>query len=161
MKERLITPEGLSRLSEELEHLKTVGRRRATERVRAALATDADPTANADYLAAREEQHRLEGRIALLENRLAETRVAEPNATNGIVDLGERVRLHDLDTGARLEYELVGSLEADPIANRISAESPLGRALLGLRTGDIALADAPNGRRRFEVVAIESPEPAA
>ena len=111
MKETMITPGGLARLTDELDRLRTTGRQEVTERIRQAIATDADPTANTDYLAAREEQALLESRIARLEQRLAAAQVAEPDAGNGVVDLGERVRLRDLDTGARLEYEVVGSLD--------------------------------------------------
>ena len=161
MKETMITPGGLARLTDELERLKTTGRDEVTERIRQAFATDADPTANADYLAAREEQALLEARIARLEQRLGAAHVAEPDAGNGVVDVGERVRLRDLDTGARVVYELVGSLEGDPEAGRISAESPLGRALIGRRKGEVALVEAPKGRLQFKILAIEPPAAAA
>jgi transcription elongation factor GreA len=155
MKETLITPAGLARLTAELEHLKTSGRREIAERLRHAASTDADATANTDYLAAREEQAVLELKIARLEQRLEAARVAEPDAGNGLVDLGERVRLRDVDTGARHEYELVGAFEADPAAGRISVESPLGRAVIGRRKGDVAVVEAPKGRFRVRIVRIE------
>ena len=155
MNETLITPAGLARLSAELERLKSTGRDGIAERIRHAVSTDADPTANSDYLAAREEQALHEARIARLEQRLAAARVAEPDAANDVVDLGERVVLRDLDTGAVHEYDLVGSFEADPAAGRISVESPLGRALVGRGTGDVAVVQAPKGRRRLKVLAIE------
>lgn len=161
MKETMITPDGLARLTDELDRLKTTGRHEATERLRETIATDADPTANTDYLAAREEQALLEAKIARLEQRLAAAQVAEADAGNGIVDVGERVRLRDLETGGRFEYQLVGSLEADPEAGRISAESPLGRALLGRRKGEIALVEAPKGKLQFKILAIETPAAAA
>jgi transcription elongation factor GreA len=161
MNQTLITPAGLARLTDELDRLRTAGRQRITERIRHAIATDADPTANADYLDAREAQALLETRIVKLEQRLAAARVAEPDAANDAVDLGERVRLRDLDTGRRFEYELVGSLEADPTAGRISAESPLGRALIGRAKGDVAVVEAPKGRRRLRILAIEPPAAAA
>jgi transcription elongation factor GreA len=157
MEEMLITAAGLARLSRELELLKTVRRREATERIRSAIATDADASANADYLAAREEQALLESRIVRLEHRLAVARVAAPDAGNDLVDLGERVRLRDLDTGANHEYELVGALEADPGIGRISAESPVGRALIGRRRGEVALVDVPAGQVRLRIVGIEAP----
>jgi len=161
MKETLITAAGLVRLSEELHRLKTTGRHEVAERIRHAISTDADATANADYLAAREEQALFEFRIARLEQRLDAARVAEPDAENGVVDVGERVRLRDLDTGVRHDYELVGTLEADPGAGRISVESPLGRALMGRRKGDVAVVEAPKGQLRFRVLAIELPAAAA
>jgi transcription elongation factor GreA len=150
----LITVEGLSRLRAELERLRTSGREEITERIRTSRSTDADASANADYQAAREEQALLEARIERLERQLEAARVAGPDAENGIVDLGELVRLRDLETGKRLAYELVGTFEADPTAGRISAESPLGRALLGLRTGDVAVVEAPSGVRQLRITSI-------
>jgi transcription elongation factor GreA len=150
----LITPTGLIQLQSELEELRTFGRQAITDRIRAAISTDADASANADYQAAREEQMLLEARIARLEQRLAEALVAEPDHANGVVDLGERVRLHDLETGARLEYELVGSFEADPTAGRISAESPLGQALIGRHRGEVAAFQAPRGLRQLRILTV-------
>jgi transcription elongation factor GreA len=157
MKERLITLDGLSRLCSELDELKTIGRQEVADRIRYAVSVEADPSMSADYLAAREEQARLEARIALLEERLAAARVAGPDGANDTVDLGERVRLRDLETGRRIEYELVGTFEADPTAGRISAESPVGRALIGRRRGEVALVRAPRGEVRLRIDAIEVP----
>jgi transcription elongation factor GreA len=67
------------------------------------------------------------------------------------------VLLRDLESGASLEYELVGTLEADPTAGRISAASPIGRALLGRRPGEVAVVEVPKGRRRFEILAVGQP----
>jgi transcription elongation factor GreA len=160
MRELLITPAGLARLTEELDRLRTEGRREIAERLRRSISTDADARENADYQAAREEQALLEARIARLEGQLRSARVAEPEVANGLVDVGERVRLRDLDSGRRLEYEVVGSLEADPTVGRISFESPLGRALLGRRRGDVAVVEAPRGPRHVEIVAVLEPEAA-
>ena len=160
MHETVITREGLARLSEELERLRTVGRRRITERLERA-ANEANPAEDADYLHVREEQALLERRIAVLEERLRAARVVEPQPGNGRVDVGERVALRDLDSGERVELELVGPHEADPSADRTSVVSPLGKAVVGLRRGQIASVDAPLGRRRLEVVAVEPPAPAA
>jgi transcription elongation factor GreA len=155
MNDMLITPAGLARLEAELERLQTDGRREAADRLREAATSEADLSASADYHAAREEKERLEATIVRLRQRLAATRVAEPDAANGVLDLGERVRLRNLDTGMRVEYEVVGTFETDLPAGRISAASPLGRALLGLRRGQVALVDTPSGVRRFKVLAIE------
>jgi transcription elongation factor GreA len=156
MNERLITAEGLTRLNDELDRLRTAGRQEVAERLRHAVAAEADSTTNADLMEAREEQVRLETRIARLEERLAAARVVGPDNGNDTVDVGERVRLRDLDTGSRFTYEVVGSFEADPAAGRISAESPVGRALIGRRRGDVALVQAPKGEVRLRVVAIEA-----
>lgn len=156
MNERLITAEGLARLTDELDRLRTTGRREVAERLRHAVDAEADSGTNADYNEAREEQARLEARIARLEERLTAARVVEPDNANDTVDVGERVRLRDLDTGSRLVYELVGSFEADPGTGRVSAESPVGRALIGRRRGEVAVVQAPKGEVRLRVVAIEA-----
>jgi transcription elongation factor GreA len=161
MNEMLITPAGLARLEAELDRLRTDGRRDAAERLRHAATTEADVTESADYRVAREEKERLELRIAQLEERLARTEIAEADDENGVIDLGERVRLRNLDSGKPIEFEVVGTLEADLSAGRISAVSPLGRALLGRRRGDIVVVDAPAGVRRFKILRIEPAHAAA
>jgi transcription elongation factor GreA len=160
MSDTAITPAGLGRLMDELERLTTVARREVADRIRHAVSTDANPAENADYLDAREDQALLERRIAILEHRISAAEIVAPDADNDIVDVGERVRLQDLETGKTLEYELVGSLEADPAAGRISNISPLGQALLGRRQGEVAVVDAPRGRMRFQILAIGAVESA-
>jgi transcription elongation factor GreA len=128
----LITPAGLSRLTDQLEHL----------------------TAQRSEVTDHDEQALLEWRIAELESRLGLVRVAEPDPDNGTVDVGELVRLRDLDSAAWVEYEVVGPLEADPVAGRISIASPLGRALLGRRKGEAVEVEAPGGRFRFKILRI-------
>jgi len=155
MNETVITPEGLQRLSDELERLSTDGRRAIAERLRHAAASEANPDENADYLGVREDQALLERRIAQLEERLGSAHVVEPQVGNGRIDVGERVRLRNLDSGERLELELVGPLEADPAGGRISIASPLGKAIQGLRRGQIAEVDAPRGRLRYKILAVE------
>jgi transcription elongation factor GreA len=155
MDETVITPAGLQRLSDELERLTTDGRREIAERLRRAAAGEASAEESADYLGAREDQALLERRIALLEDRLRTARIVEPQPGNGRIDVGERVRLRDLESGKRLELELVGPLEADPAAGRISIASPVGRAIQGLRRGQIAEVDAPRGKLLFKILAVE------
>jgi transcription elongation factor GreA len=157
MREALITHEGLTRLRQELEDLAGAGRREIIDRIRHSMSTDANVAENADYHGARDEQALLERRIAILQERIASAQVAEPDASNGTVDVGERVRLRDLDSGEKVEYVLVGSLECDPLAGRISVASPVGEALLGRRCGDVAIVAAPKGRFRFKILAIEMP----
>ena len=157
MDETLITKAGLERAIESLEHLKTVRRREIAERIREAVANETNVAENAAYLEARKDQTLLERRIALLEQRLGAARIAEPDEANGVVDVGEQVRLRDLDTGEQLRFEVVGSLESDPAAGRISAVSPVGRALLGRRKGEVAVAAAPKGTVRFRILDIEVP----
>ena len=157
MREAFITPDGLARLTEELERLSDIGRREVAQRMRHAVSTDANTGENADYHAAREEQALLEQRIAILQERIASAQLVQPDESNGSVDVGERVRLRDMDTGEKLEVELVGSFEGDPFRGRISVASPLGEALLGRRHGEVAIVDAPKGRIRFKVLAVDPP----
>lgn len=157
MSDTLITRAGYARATQMLEDLKTAGRREIAERIRNAITTETNLAENADYLDAREAQMLLERKIAQLEQRLATARVAEPNGANGVIDLGERFRLHDLETGEHLEYELVGSLESDPAAGRVSAASPIGRALLGRRKGEVVVAEVPRGTVHMKILEIELP----
>jgi len=92
----LITWAGFSRANERLEHMKTVERREITERIGNALLTETNAGESADYLEAREEQARLEQRIAQLERRLINAKIVEPNAGDDVIDVGERVRLHEI-----------------------------------------------------------------
>jgi transcription elongation factor GreA len=160
MDDLVITREGCDRLYEELERLKGEERRRVADRLRRAAATDANLTQNMEYLDAREEKLELERRISVLRERLRVARVVAPRR-NGRIDPGERVRVRDVTSGTSLELELVGQLEVDVAAGRVSVASPLGRALVGLRKGEIASIDAPRGRFAFEVLAVEVPAPAA
>ena len=157
MNEILITAKGRARLDAELERLATEGRQEIAERLRHAAATESNPGESAGFLAVRDDQALLERRIAILTERLQSAQVVEPQLGIGRVDVGERVRVRDLESGARLELELVGTLEADASAGRISVASPRGRAILGLRRGQIAEVDAPRGRRRFKILAVEAP----
>ncbi len=156
MHETPITRDGLERLNAELQRLTTNGRREIAERFKQAAATEANRAESADYLGVCEDQALLERRIAVLEERLRSAQVAEPQPGNGRIDIGERVRLRDLATGGRLEVELVGPLESDASAGRISIASPLGQAIVGQRRGHIAEVNAPRGKLRFKVLAVET-----
>lgn len=157
MQELVITSEGFERLNSELERLKTEERRRVADRLHRAMTGEANLAQNAEYLDARDEKVRLEQRISLLRERLRTARIVEPRLGNGRVDLGERVRLREISSGRSLELELVGQLESDVGAGRVSVASPLGQALVGLREGEIAEIEAPRGRFGFQVVAVELP----
>jgi transcription elongation factor GreA len=161
MEETPVTREGLARLRKELQRLTTVERRAVADRLRHAAASEANRDENGDFRDAKDEQALLERRIALLDERLRAARIVEPRPGNGRVDVGERVRVRDLVSGDRLELELVGALEADPDAGRISVVSPLGKAIVGLRRGQLVDVDTPVGRRRFQVLEVEPPPAAA
>jgi transcription elongation factor GreA len=160
MDESVITRDGFERLETELEQLISRGRREIAERLHHAATSEANRSESADYLVVREDQALLERRIALLEERLRTAQILEPQSADGRIDVGERVRLRDLDSGERLEIQLVGPVESDASDGRISVASPLGRAIVGLRRGEIAEVDAPRGRLRFKVLAVETDAPA-
>lgn len=155
MEETPITPVGLARLQAELERLTTVGRDEIGERLREALGAETNGADTPGYRDVCEDQALLELRIGLLERRIASARIVEPGDANGVIDLGERVRLRDVDSGERLRFELVGPFEADPFEDRVSIASPIGRALLGLRRGEVAIVDTPRGRRRLKVLTVD------
>ena len=157
MVDTVITREGLARLTYELEQLRTHGRREIAERIRAAVTTNANVVESAEYHEARDDQATLERRIAVLEERLALARLADPDGTNGLVDVGERVGVSDVDSGRRVQYELVGALEADVSKGRVSVLSPVGRALVGRRRGEVAVVDAPQGEVRLKILSIVTP----
>ena len=146
MHELVITTEGFERLGQELERLKSEERRRIADRLRQAMTSEANLAQNMEYSDARDQKLQLERRIGLLRERLRSARIVEPCLGNGRVDLGERVRVREVVSGHSLELELVGQLEGDLAAGRVSVASPLGQALVGLRKGEIAKVDAPRGR---------------
>ena len=156
MDETVITREGLDRLNAELERLTGEGRREIAQRLERATIGESNFSENADYHEIRDDQALLERRIAVLEDRVRSARVVEPQFGNGCIDVGERARLRDLDSGERIVIELVGPFEADARAGRISTASPVGRAVAGLRRGQIAEVDAPRGMRRLKVTAVET-----
>lgn len=141
-------------MEQELEYLKNVRRKEVAERLKQAREYG-DIAENAEYEDAKNEQSFIEGRILTLEKMLRNARVlAEGEVPAGVVGLGSRVQLRDLEFGEVEEYQIVGTLEANPAENRISNESPVGRAILGKPVGAVVEVEAPMGRLRYEIVAI-------
>ena len=154
MDETPITPAGMSRLNDQLQHLRTTGRAEVAARLRHAFSIGAEAALSPEYQEVRDEQALLEWRIAELEQQLASARIAHANNDDDVVDLGEVVQVRELDSGSFVEYEVVGPLEADPLAGRISVASPLGQALLGRRDGETVDVAAPGGMFRFRILGI-------
>ncbi len=153
----LITPEGLQRLEEEQEYLKTTKRVQLAERITNALADgqDDDFVDNADLEAARNEQSFLEGRIIELEQILRNYQLIENQKKKDQVRVGSFVTVVEAGYDEKERYHLVGAAEADPLEGRISNESPLGVALLGSKKGETVKINAPSGFVEFKVVKIE------
>src|SRR3989304_9698795 len=130
-KHTILTPEGLRELEDELEHLKTVKRKEIAERIRASKEFG-DISENAEYEDAKNDQAFVEGRIQQLDAMLRTAMVIDNhNAPADQITVGSTVPVKDLASGERITYTIVGSLEADPDLDRISNESPVGRAPLG------------------------------
>lgn len=139
-----LTREGIAKLEEELNYLRTVRRHQVAERIRRAKEFT-NTVDNAEYDDAKNEQAFVEGRIQSVERMLAHAVVIDDHAVaSDYVRLGSRVRVSDAE-GVDEEYTIVGSAEADPKAGKISNESPIGRALLGHRAGDRVSVLAPGG----------------
>ena len=148
-----LTRDGLKKLEEELNFLRTVRRAQVAERLHNAQ-EDGELIENAEYEDAKNEQAFLEGKILSLESMLSSAVIiAENDASNGIVNLGSKVTVKE-SGGTPEVYQLVGAAEANPKDGRISNESPLGRALLGRKVGDDIKVNAPSGTISFRVVAI-------
>ncbi len=149
-----LTAEGAEKLRIELEQLKGPGRQELAQRLRAAIQMG-DLSENADYHKAKEDQGFLEGRIQELEYLLkTATIIEESTGPKDVVDVGTRVTVQEDDFDPETYY-LVGGKEADPRSGRISNESPIGRALLGLRVGETAVAQTPGGEIRLKILKIE------
>lgn len=153
-KEVLLTPQGLRKLEEELEYLKSVKRREIAERIKVAREFG-DISENSEYDEAKNEQAFIEGRIAALEKTLRNARVVVDEEIDPLqVNVGSIVTVRDADSGEIFHYTIVGSSEADPRENRISYQSPVGRAVMGRRVGATVEVRLPGGLARYEVLAI-------
>ncbi len=155
-KEVILTLAGLAKLEGELEHLKTVRRREVAERIKQALEFG-DISENSEYDDAKNEQAFIEGRILTIEKMLRNAKVIdeEESKNNDVVTVGSKVKVKDLEDGEENEYVIVGSAEADPMASKISNESPVGKALLGQKVGDTVEVKVPAGTVKYEIIAIE------
>lgn len=154
-KKVVMTYEGLKKMEQELENLKTVRRKDVAEKIKEARG-QGDLSENAEYDAAKEEQGEIETRIVQLENLLRNAEVIDEEALKmDIVNLGSKVTVLDVEFDEEMEYTIVGSTEADPMNGRISNESPLGIALLGKKMGDSVMADTPDGEVEFKILSIQ------
>lgn len=153
-KEVVLTVAGLRKLEAELDYLKRVKRRQVAERIKQAIEFG-DITENSEYDDAKNEQAFVEGKIARLENILRNARIiSDEDVDTDVVRLGSKVILEDYEEKDRIEYTIVGPHEADPIEQKISDESPVGKALLGHKVGDMIDVVVPMGTVRYRIMGI-------
>lgn len=149
-----LTAEGAAKIETELEQLKGPARKEIAERLRSAIEMG-DLSENADYHKAKEDQSFLEGRIQELEFLIKNAIIVEDKlGPRDLVDVGARVTIQEEDYDPEV-FHIVGAKEADPKNGKISNESPFGRALLGKRVGETAVAKTPNGEIRLKILKIE------
>jgi transcription elongation factor GreA len=153
-KEVLMTPDGLRKIEEELDHLKSVRRKEIAEKIKAALAFG-DISENAEYDEAKNEQAELEKRIMKLEGIVGNVKlIDESEIKKDEVSVGSTVTVKDIEFDEVTEYAIVGPTEADPYENKISNESPVGKALIGKRVGETIEVQVPDGFAKFQIVKI-------
>ena len=153
-KETLLTYEGLKKLEDELEYLKTEKRKEISERIKVALGFG-DLSENSEYDEAKNEQAQVEMKIADLENKLRNVKlIDEDEIDTKTVQVGNTVQVLDIEFDEKINYTIVGSTEADLDANKISNESPIGKALLGRKRNEVVEVEAPAGVLSFKILKI-------
>ena len=155
-KQVMLTEEGLKKLEDKLEHLKSVRRGEIAERIKQAIEFG-DISENSEYEDAKNEQAFIEGEIMTLEKMLRNSQIIdEETEGNETVHLGSTVIIEDLEFKENLEYTLVGSAEADPTECKISNESPVGQAILGQKVGSTVEVHVPAGVLQYKIIEIKN-----
>ena len=154
VKETLLTAEGLKKLEQELAHYKSVRRIEVAERIKIAIEYG-DISENSEYDDAKNEQAFIEGHISELENKINTAKIIDEAVKSDVVSVGSKVTVLDTMYNDELEYVIVGSSEADPFNNRISNESPVGKALMGAKKGQTVSVDTQVGILKYKVLDIE------
>ncbi len=153
-KQFILTAEGLKKIEQKFDHLKSVRRREVAERIKQAIEFG-DISENSEYEDAKNEQAFIEGEIITLEKMLRNSKlIDEDEIGTDVVSIGATVVLKDLEYGDELEYAIVGSAEADPVELKISNESPVGQAILGQKVGSVVEVNVPAGILKYEVMEI-------
>ena len=157
MKEVILTPEGYKKLKDEIQYLSTDKRREVADRIRIAREFG-DISENAEYDDAKNEQAMLEHRIMQLEERLLAARVIDKKEiSKDVVSVGSKVRLRDVAAKETVEYHIVGSAEANPLEQKLSNESPVGRAILGKKKGETVEVSTPKGKAlKYKILEIKA-----
>lgn len=153
-KQVFLTAAGMAKLEDELDMLKSVKRREVADRIKQAL-DFGDISENSEYDQAKNEQAQLEERIAKIENTLANARLIDEKEINtDTISVGSKVLVKDVEYDEEMEYTIVGSAEADPHEGKISNESPLGNALLGMKQGETVQVKVPDGHIEYQILNI-------
>jgi len=154
-KETILTQDGLKKYEEELENLKSVKRREVAERIKIAIGYG-DISENSEYEDAKNEQAFIEGRIITLEKMLRNARIINNDEIDvDMVSVGCTVTVEDLEFGDHVDYTIVGTAESNPFENKISNESPLGKAILGQKKGTVVEVNVPAGNIQYKIVDIK------
>lgn len=154
-KEVILTQEGLKKLEDELDNLKSVKRREVAERIKVAIGYG-DISENSEYEDAKNEQAFVEGRVITLEKMLRNARIINSDEVDtNTVSVGSIVTLKDMEFGDLVEYSIVGTAESDPLNNKISNESPVGRAILGKKKGITVDVNVPAGTIQYQIIDIK------
>lgn len=155
---KLITREGLLELEEEIQDLKVNKRREVAQKIKEAR-EQGDLSENAEYDAAKNEQAEIEARIEEIEDILKHSEVvADDTGDKNSVNLGCKVTLLDLDRDQEIDIKLVGTTEVNSLAGKISNESPIGKAIMGTKVGDIATVETDAGTYQYRVLKVERPK---
>jgi transcription elongation factor GreA len=152
----ILTPEGLTKLKDELDHLQNDGRREVAERIKEAREFG-DISENSEYDDAKNAQAMLETKIAQLEERIRAATIVNPDElSSDVVGVGSTVHVKDEKTGKSQKFTIVGSAEVNPAELKVSNESPMGRALLGHKRNDVVSVAVPKGpARKFKITKID------
>ena len=145
-----MTKKGYEEAVERLKYLQTVKREEIVERITEAR-SHGDLSENAEYDAARNEQAANEGEIVELDYKIKNAKIIEENADNSFVHIGSKVTVYDIDMEETVVYEITGTTEANVMENKISNESPVGKALLKHQVGDVVTVPAPDGNYQLRI----------
>ena len=154
-KKNILTYEGLKKYEEELQELRVVRRREVAQKIKEAR-EQGDLSENAEYDAAKDEQRDIEARIEELEKILKNVEVVDEDEVDlDKINIGCKVKILDLEYNDELEYKIVGSTEANSLKGKISNESPVGKALIGAKVGDVITVETPAGTFQYKVLEIQ------
>ena len=149
-----MSQESLDKIKEELDYLETVRTKEVAEQIKEARSFG-DLSENSEYDEAKTEQGKLYSRIAELKDLIENAQIDNTTAMAGTIGHGSHVKVRDLEDDSVVEYQIVGSQDANPMHGRVSSDSPFGMGLLGHKKGDIATVEAPVGQLRFEILSID------